>query len=769
MRIRSFLHRLERLSLALETPIVRWVRDPRFNPLYHTGPITVFLLLVIGVSGLYLTLFYSFGFQASYQAVASIEANPVGRVMRAIHRYASGAGMIAALLHAWRTFIQDRFRGPRSLAWLTGVGLAGLLWLIGVTGYWLIWDERAALITQTLMDGLAGAAWGQTFLVNQLLLPADRDGWIFVLLVISLHLGLSLAVGGLLWLHLKRLSRPKWLPPNFWMGALGGLLLAAALLFPAGMLPAANPSLPASLPASLPLDVFYLFHLPAALSERSAAWWAAFGGLLALALAVPWLLGPLARRPVRPVLLDEAACTGCTLCAADCPYRALRMVERQDGRRHKYVAQLDPGLCVACGICIGSCAPGALRLPADPAQPAALDWRAALAAAAQAGRPRRAVFICQRFDPLPVLPRSANQGQPEPLVIPLPCIGGLHPDWISQALACGACGVDVIGCPPEDCLNREGNRWMQERLARQRLPRLRLPAVGQVRAGWLSPLDLRRALGRLEAADRPATAYTFQLTRRSWPKLLPALALLAAVLGGQLLLSAWPFRPYPSGQAQVEIVLRHRSGYPIQGAAQPASPPDPVALLATPPAQARLVLWVDDLRQAEWQAQVGGAGRRRSAYLYVRLPLAAGEHHLRLELYDPVDAAVPQVLYDGPLALSERQAVRLVYTDQVVGGDPQAGEALFSDRSPGQTVSCRICHSLEPDVTLVGPSLAGMGRRAAQRVPGLSAEAYLRQSILDPDAFIVPGFPAGQMPKTFAQSLADQQVADLVSYLLTLR
>ena len=106
---KSLLNFLERVSLVIEKPISRLVREQKFNPLYHTGTITVFLLLIILGTGIYLTMFYQFGFEASYTAVANIETNFVGRVMRALHRYASGAAVIFALLHGWRTFSRIAF------------------------------------------------------------------------------------------------------------------------------------------------------------------------------------------------------------------------------------------------------------------------------------------------------------------------------------------------------------------------------------------------------------------------------------------------------------------------------------------------------------------------------------------------------------------------------------------------------------------------------------------------------------------------------------
>jgi hypothetical protein len=51
-------------------------------------------------------------------------------------------------------------------------------------------------------------------------------------------------------------------------------------------------------------------------------------------------------------------------------------------------------------------------------------------------------------------------------------------------------------------------------------------------------------------------------------------------------------------------------------------------------------------------------------------------------------------------------------------------------------------------------------------VAGQSAEAYLRQSLREPSAFVVPNFQPGVMPTL---PLSDSQVDDVVAFLLTLR
>ncbi len=102
-------------------------------------------------------------------------------------------------------------------------------------------------------------------------------------------------------------------------------------------------------------------------------------------------------------------------------------------------------------------------------------------------------------------------------------------------------------------------------------------------------------------------------------------------------------------------------------------------------------------------------------------------------------------------------------------GDPAKGEELFKQTTLNGAPGCITCHSLDPDVTLVGPSLAGVATRAAEREPGKSAEEYLRESILDPNAYVVEGFPEGVMPQNFGDVLSEEEINDLVAFLLTLK
>jgi cytochrome c551/c552 len=121
-------------------------------------------------------------------------------------------------------------------------------------------------------------------------------------------------------------------------------------------------------------------------------------------------------------------------------------------------------------------------------------------------------------------------------------------------------------------------------------------------------------------------------------------------------------------------------------------------------------------------------------------------------------------------------AVAVVLTLAACGGSGDSdtvedidGEVLFASTVLEGQAGCVTCHSLSPGQVIVGPSLANIGADAGTRVEGLTAEAYLEQSIVDPSAFVVDGFDDGQMPSVWGDVLSDAQIGALVDYLLTLR
>ncbi|MEL6981066.1 MAG: hypothetical protein AAFO29_01445, partial [Actinomycetota bacterium] len=101
-RLAGALRAADHATLWVERPIRRLAGSARLNPLPHAGTISVFLLGVVVVSGLYITLFFEFGHEASYRSVASMEDHAIQRMVRALHRYASAVLVVTTVIHGWR-------------------------------------------------------------------------------------------------------------------------------------------------------------------------------------------------------------------------------------------------------------------------------------------------------------------------------------------------------------------------------------------------------------------------------------------------------------------------------------------------------------------------------------------------------------------------------------------------------------------------------------------------------------------------------------------
>jgi len=93
-------------------------------------------------------------------------------------------------------------------------------------------------------------------------------------------------------------------------------------------------------------------------------------------------------------------------------------------------------------------------------------------------------------------------------------------------------------------------------------------------------------------------------------------------------------------------------------------------------------------------------------------------------------------------------------------GNAAAGKAVFAANG------CASCHTFRPagSAGTVGPDLDNLAAdaRTANRGP---LDKYTTESIVDPNAYVVPKVPAGVMPQDFAMRLSKQQVADLVAFL----
>jgi hypothetical protein len=101
--------------------------------------------------------------------------------------------------------------------------------------------------------------------------------------------------------------------------------------------------------------------------------------------------------------------------------------------------------------------------------------------------------------------------------------------------------------------------------------------------------------------------------------------------------------------------------------------------------------------------------------------------------------------------------------DNMAEADPDNGESLTLSNA------CTGCHSLDPNQIMAGPTWYNLAERAADRVEGQSAGLYLYNSILHPNDYVVEGYQPNIMLQIYQDTLSEQDLADIISYLLTLQ
>lgn len=94
-------------------------------------------------------------------------------------------------------------------------------------------------------------------------------------------------------------------------------------------------------------------------------------------------------------------------------------------------------------------------------------------------------------------------------------------------------------------------------------------------------------------------------------------------------------------------------------------------------------------------------------------------------------------------------------TPLLVNADPERGRQLLSSKG------CIGCHANN-----LAPSYDETHREAGNRRSPMTAEGYLYESIMFPNAFMVGDYPTN-MPMNYVDSLTTQEIGDIIAYLLS--
>lgn len=465
----------ERIFLAADRAIARALPEERMNPLARTGAIAVLTFIVAAVTGVLLLFWYKPSVEGAWESVAAMTARPwTAGFVRSLHRYSSDACLFLVTVHALQILFRRRFGGARWLAWVTGFILLGFLWMVGWTGYWLVWDERGGEVGRASARLLDVLPVFSDPLSRSFLTDAGLNSLLFFM-VFFVHMLVPLAMAVLIWLHVARVARAKFLTDRVMGAWVIGSLLLVSRLFPADLAP---PAAMAREPAAGVFDSWYLMPMAAAQHLGVGAAWASLLLIGSVGISVPWLLAGRRRAPTAAVI--EKNCEGCAQCHHDCPYGAIEMLPRTDGSAHHARAFVFAERCVGCGICTASCATAAIGIENMPMLEARSQVRRWAEDARRRGADEWLLVACgeSAAASLDLDPLEGSCAQlPGWRVLPVSCIGWLHMSVIEMALTHGMRGVLMSACGPGECPWREGVEWTNQRLSGAQEPLLRTDRI----------------------------------------------------------------------------------------------------------------------------------------------------------------------------------------------------------------------------------------------------------------------------------------------------
>jgi quinol-cytochrome oxidoreductase complex cytochrome b subunit len=200
----------ERLGLQGIYATVLDRKVPKVNWWFTLGSASLFLFVMQGITGIFLTVYYVPSPDHAYDSIQYIMNDvPFGWLIRGIHHWGASLMVIFVFVHMLRTFFFGAYKYPRELTWVTGAVLLLTTLGMGFTGYLLPWNQRAywattvgtqiagqvpfigPYITQVLRGGtdLSAVTLARFFAVHIWFLPA------IIVAMISVHIYLIIRLG----------------------------------------------------------------------------------------------------------------------------------------------------------------------------------------------------------------------------------------------------------------------------------------------------------------------------------------------------------------------------------------------------------------------------------------------------------------------------------------------------------------------------------------------------------------------------------------------
>ncbi|MEE9254192.1 MAG: cytochrome b N-terminal domain-containing protein, partial [Pseudomonadales bacterium] len=136
-----------------EYHLSKYYAPKNFNVWYIFGSLSIFVLVMQIITGIWLTMSYVPTGDGAFASVEYIMRDvELGWLIRYLHSTGASAFFIVVYLHMFRGLMYGSYRRPRELLWLIGMAIYLCLVVEGFLGYLLPWGNMSYWGAQVIIS-----------------------------------------------------------------------------------------------------------------------------------------------------------------------------------------------------------------------------------------------------------------------------------------------------------------------------------------------------------------------------------------------------------------------------------------------------------------------------------------------------------------------------------------------------------------------------------------------------------------------------------------
>ncbi len=132
----------------------KYVPSHRYDMWYFAGGLALFLFGLQFITGMALAFYYIPHPEYAHKSIIEIVTKlNMGWLFRSLHHWGAQLAIVVLFVHLFSTLLLKAYRKPRELVWVTGFVMLAISIFFGLSGYFLLWDERAFAAVRVATGG----------------------------------------------------------------------------------------------------------------------------------------------------------------------------------------------------------------------------------------------------------------------------------------------------------------------------------------------------------------------------------------------------------------------------------------------------------------------------------------------------------------------------------------------------------------------------------------------------------------------------------------